>query len=117
MGDGALVEFASAVDAVASAVKVQRGMAGRNQGVAENERITLRIGVSLGDVIIEGEDIYGEGVNIAARLQGLAAPGGVSVSGKVHDEVRGKVEAAFEDQGEKNVKNIARPIRVYAAPR
>lgn len=114
MGDGALVEFASAVDAVASAVKVQRGMAGRNQGVAENERITLRIGVNLGDVIIEGEDIYGEGVNIAARLQGLAAPGGVSVSGKVHDEVRGKVEAAFEDQGEKNVKNIARPIRVYA---
>ncbi|MDP6816956.1 MAG: adenylate/guanylate cyclase domain-containing protein [Alphaproteobacteria bacterium] len=114
MGDGALVEFPSVVGAVRCAIEVQRGMSMRNESLTEGERITLRIGVNLGDVIIEGEDIYGEGVNIAARLQGLAAPGGVSVSGKVHDEVRGKVEAAFEDQGEKSVKNIAQPIRVYA---
>jgi adenylate cyclase len=114
MGDGALVEFASVVGAVRCAVEVQRGMSVRNAGLTESERITLRIGVNLGDVIIEGEDIYGEGVNIAARLQGLAAPGGVSVSGKVYDEVGGKVDAVFEDLGEKSVKNIAQPIRVYA---
>ena len=114
MGDGALVEFASAVDAVECAAEIQRGMSVRNEGLTEDGRITLRIGVNLGDVIIEGEDIYGEGVNIAARLQGLAAPGGVSVSGKVYDEVSGKVDAVFEDQGEKSVKNIAQPVRVFA---
>ena len=114
MGDGMLVEFTSVVDAVRCAVAIQRGMAARNEDEAEDRQIILRIGINLGDIIVEGDDIHGDGVNVAARLQGLAAPGGVSVSGKVHDEVLGKVEAVFEDLGEKSVKNIAQPIRVYA---
>jgi adenylate cyclase len=114
MGDGMLVEFSSVVDAVRCAVAIQRGMAARNEDEAEDRQIILRIGINLGDIIVEGDDIHGDGVNVAARLQELAAPGGVSVSGKVHDEVLGKVEAVFEDLGEKSVKNIAQPIRVYA---
>jgi adenylate cyclase len=113
MGDGALVEFASVVDAVQCAVEIQRAMAERNAGVPEARRIAFRIGINLGDVIVEGDDIYGDGVNVAARLEGLAAPGGICVSGKVHDEVLGKLELAFEDQGEQTVKNIARPVWVY----
>jgi adenylate cyclase len=113
MGDGALIEFASAVAAVECAVEIQRAMALRNAGVPEAERIGFRIGVNLGDVIVEGDDIYGDGVNVAARLEGLAEPGGVCISAKVHDEVRDRLELGFDDLGEQEVKNIARPVRVY----
>ena len=114
MGDGALVEFASVVDAVECAVAVQRGMAGRNADVPEDKRIAFRIGVNLGDIIVEGDDIYGDGVNVAARVQEIAEPGGVCLSGTVHDHIKGKVDHAFEDLGEQRVKNIAEPVRVYA---
>ena len=113
MGDGALVEFPSVVDAVECAVAVQRGMAERNAEVPEDRRVAFRIGINLGDVIIEGDDIYGDGVNVAARLQELADPGGVCVSANVHEQVEGKLDVAFEDRGEQTVKNIARPLRVY----
>ena len=113
MGDGALVEFASVVDAVECAVAVQQGMAKRNAGVPEDKRIAFRIGINLGDIIVEGDDIYGDGVNVAARIQEIAAPGGVCISSKVQGEVTGKVEAAFKDAGEHELKNIAKPVRVY----
>jgi len=113
MGDGTLVEFASVVDAVTCAVAIQRHMAGRDDGVAEDQRIDLRIGVHLGDIIVEGEDIYGEGVNVTARLEGLAEPGGICLSGDAYRQVRGKVDADFEDLGEREVKNLAEPLRVY----
>jgi adenylate cyclase len=113
MGDGALVEFASVVDAVQCAVEIQRAMVLRNAEVPEARRIAFRIGINLGDVIVEGDDIYGAGVNVAARLEGLARPGGICVSAKVHDEVLDKLDLGFEDQGEQPVKNIARPVRVY----
>jgi TolB-like protein/class 3 adenylate cyclase len=112
-GDGFLAEFASVVDAVRCAVGVQRGMAERNGAVAADERIEFRIGINLGDVIAEGEDIFGDGVNIAARLESLAEPGGVFVSNTVHDHVRDRLPFGFEDIGDRQVKNIARPIRVY----
>ncbi len=113
MGDGALVEFASVSDAVSCAVEVQRGMAERNAEVPNERRIIFRIGINLGDVIIEGDDIYGDGVNIAARLEGLAEPGGICLSRTVVNHVKGKVELDFEDMGEQQVKNISEPIRVY----
>ncbi len=113
MGDGALVEFASVVDAVECAVAIQQGMIERNAEVPENHRIALRIGINLGDIIIEGDDIYGDGVNVAARMEGLAEPGGICMSGTVVNHVRGKVELDFEDMGEQQVKNISEPIRVY----
>ena len=113
-GDGALVEFPSVVDAVRCAVEVQRGMADRNAETPEDRRIAFRIGVNLGDVIVDGDDIYGDGVNIAARLEGLAEPGGICVSGTVHDHIGDLLPYAFEDMGEQNVKNIARPVRAYA---
>ncbi|MBL8907815.1 MAG: adenylate/guanylate cyclase domain-containing protein, partial [Rhizobiales bacterium] len=106
MGDGVLVEFASAVNAVRGAVELQKKMAAANEGVDEAKRIVLRVGINLGDVIGEGSDLYGEGVNIAARLESLAEPGGICVSGKVHEEVRGKTDAAFDDMGEQQLKNI-----------
>jgi TolB-like protein len=112
-GDGFLAEFASVVDAVRCAVEVQRGMAERNRAVPAEKRIEFRIGINLGDVIAEGEDIFGDGVNIAARLEALAEPGGVFVSNTVHDHVRDRLSLAFEDRGEQSVKNIARPVRVY----
>ena len=115
MGDGLLAEFTSVVDAVQCAVEIQKAMAERNADVPDDRRMAFRIGVNLGDVIIEGDDIHGDGVNIAARLEGLAAPGGLCVSGKVVDEVRNKLELSFEDLGEQTVKNIARPVRVYRA--
>jgi adenylate cyclase len=105
MGDGALVEFPSIVKAVDCAVAVQRAMA--------EQTIKLRIGINLGDIIIEGSDIYGDGVNVAARIQEAAAPGGVALSGSAHDQVAGKVEAGFTDGGEQDLKNIARPVRVW----
>jgi TolB-like protein/Flp pilus assembly protein TadD len=113
MGDGTLVEFASVVDAVACAVAIQAGLAERNDDTPEDRRIELRIGVHLGDIIVEGADIYGEGVNVAARLEGLAEPGGICLSGDAYRQVRGKVEANFEDLGERQVKNLAEPLRVY----
>jgi len=112
-GDGMLVEFASVVDAVRCAVAVQQAMPERNAGVEGDSRIELRIGINLGDVIVEGDDLYGDGVNIAARIKALADPGGVFVSNTVHDQVRDRLPFVFEDLGEQQVKNIARPVRVY----
>ena len=112
-GDGALIEFASVVDAVRCAVDVQRGTAERNVGVQPDKRIEFRIGINMGDIVIDGDDILGDGVNIAARLEGLAEPGGVLVSRAVRDQVRDRLELAFEDLGERELKNIARPVRVY----
>src|SRR5580700_11320129 len=112
-GDGLLVEFASVVDAVRCAVDVQREMSERNTGVPAERRIEFRIGINLGDIIKDGRDIYGDGVNVAARLEALAEPGGICVNRVVRDQVRDKLDFAFEDAGEQRVKNIARPLRVY----
>jgi TolB-like protein len=112
-GDGLLVEFASVVDAVRCAVETQQAMAERNTGVAADSRIELRIGINLGDMIVEDDDLYGDGVNIAARIEALADAGGVFVSNTVHDHVRDRLPFVFEDLGEQQVKNIARPVRVY----
>jgi TolB-like protein/class 3 adenylate cyclase len=112
-GDGMLVEFASVVDAVRCAIAVQQAMPERNAGVGTDNRIELRIGINLGDVIVEGDDLYGDGVNIAARIEALADAGGVLVSNTVHDHVRDRLPFLFEDLGEQQVKNIARPVRVY----
>jgi len=113
MGDGTLMEFGSVVDAVTFAVDLQRAMAGRNVDVPEDRQVTYRIGINIGDIIVEGDDIYGDGVNIAARLEGLAEPGGICVARNVYNQVKTKVEASFEDLGEKEVKNIPEPLRVY----
>jgi adenylate cyclase len=113
-GDGILIEFASVVDAVACAVAIQDGMAARNASVREDKRIVFRIGINIGDIISDETDIHGDGVNVAARLEGMAEPGGICVSRKVRDEVRDKLDVAFEDMGEQNLKNIARPVRIYA---
>jgi adenylate cyclase len=112
-GDGLLVEFASVVDAVRCAVEIQQAMPARNTGLGANNRIELRIGINLGDVIVEGDDLYGDGVNIAARIEALADAGGVFVSNTVHDHVRDRLPFVFADLGEQQVKNIARPVRVY----
>ncbi len=112
-GDGLLVEFASVVDAVRCAVEVQRGMIERNADVPQGKRVEFRIGINVGDIIIEDGDIFGDGVNVAARLEGLAEPGGICVSGRVEEDVQGKLDTAFEDIGEQQLKNIARPVRVY----
>jgi adenylate cyclase len=113
-GDGMLVEFPSVVDAVRCAVEVQRAMVDRNAEVPDDKRITFRIGVNLGDIIVDGDDIYGDGVNIAARLEALAEPGGICISRVVRDQIRDKLPYPFEDMGEQNVKNIARPVRADA---
>ena len=113
MGDGALVEFPSVVDAVECAVSVQRGMNERNAGVPEGKRITFRIGVNLGDVIIEGDDSHGDGVNVAARLEGLAAPGGICISANVFEQVHQRLELSYQDIGEQQLKNISQPVRAY----
>jgi class 3 adenylate cyclase len=113
MGDGLLAEFGSVVDAIECAVALQRGMATRNEGVPAEQRIEVRIGINLGDVIIEGKDRHGEGVNIAARLQELAEPGGIAISRQAYDQVESKLKLAFEDLGERSVKNIAKPVHVY----
>ncbi len=113
MGDGMLAEFASVVDAVRTAVETQAAVAEHNAGLPEDKRIEFRVGVNLGDVVIDGDDIYGDGVNLAARLEGLAEPGGICVSDKVYEEVRDRTEFAFEDLGEKKVKNIDRPVQVW----
>ena len=112
-GDGLLVDFASAVEAVRCAIAIQSGMVDRNRATPADSRIEFRIGINLGDVIIEGEDLYGDGVNLAARLEGIAEPGAIFVSRAVRDSVRDKLEVALEDLGEHSLKNIARPVRVF----
>jgi TolB-like protein/class 3 adenylate cyclase len=112
-GDGLLIEFASVVDAVRCAVEVQREMAERNAGVPPDRVIEFRMGINLGDIIKDGRDIHGDGVNVAARLEALAEPGGICVSRVVRDQVRDKLAFSFEDMGEQQVKNIARPVRVH----
>ena len=112
-GDGLLVEFASVVDAVRCAVEVQREMQARNRNVSEERRIEFRMGINVGDIIIEDGDIFGDGVNVAARLEALAEPGGIVVSGVVHQNVRGRVDCAFEDMDDRTLKNISRPVRTY----
>jgi TolB-like protein/Tfp pilus assembly protein PilF len=113
-GDGVLLEFPSVVDAVECAVAMQAVMAERNNGVPEDRRMLYRIGINLGDILIEGDDILGDGVNIAARLEGIAEPGGICISASAYDQVRGKVPLEFTDLGEQILKNIARPVRAYA---
>src|SRR5215471_8829773 len=113
-GDGFLAEFGSVVDAVRCATEIQRGMVDREPEVPEERRIRFRTGINLGDVIVEEQDIFGDGVNVAARLEALAEPGGLCISRMVRDHIRDKLAYHFEDLGEQSVKNIARPVRVYA---
>ena len=113
MGDGLLAEFSSAVDAVRSAVEIQRALAERNSDRLEKEQIEYRIGINLGDVVIDGDDIQGDGINVASRLEGLSEPGGMCISAAVYDQVRDRIDLAFEDLGDQEVKNIDRPIRVW----
>src|SRR5262245_59161266 len=113
MGDGVLVEFTSAVNAVACAVELQKRMAAANDGGLEEQQIVLRVGINLGDVIVEGGDLYGDGVNIAARLETLAEPGGILISNTAYDYVRNKVKVGFDDLGTQTLKNIAEPVRAY----
>jgi len=112
-GDGILIEFPSVVEAVACALAIQRGMGERNSATPEHQRIAFRIGINLGDVIVEDGDIHGDGVNVAARLETLAEAGGICVSAVVHDQVQGRLDCAFDDLGEPELKNIARKVRVY----
>ena len=112
-GDGILIEFASAVDAARCAVEIQHGMIERNAPVPQDKRIEFRIGLHVGDIIIEEGDIYGDGVNIAARLEGISQPGGICISDDAYRQVRGRLDANFQDAGEQELKNIARPVRVY----
>ena len=113
-GDGLLLEFTSAVAAVRCAVEVQRDMAERNAELPQRKRIEFRMGINVGDIIIDGGDLWGEGVNVAARLEALAEPGGICVSARVQEDVHGRLDVAFEDTGERQLKNIARPVRVYS---
>ncbi|HET9175905.1 MAG TPA: adenylate/guanylate cyclase domain-containing protein, partial [Pseudolabrys sp.] len=113
IGDGLLVEFASVIAAVRWAVDVQRAIGERNAGLPQEKRIEFRMGINAGDIIIDGTDIWGDGVNVAARLEALAEPGGICVSGRVQEDVHGSLEIAFDDIGEQQLKNIARPVRVY----
>ena len=112
-GDGMLLEFPSVVDAVRCAVDVQRAMVVRNEQVAPDRRIQFRVGINIGDVIVDGDDIYGDGVNIAARLENIAEVGGICVSATVRDQVLDKLGFAFDDLGQRSVKNIPRPVGVY----
>jgi adenylate cyclase len=112
-GDGMLVEFPSVVNAVACSADIQRGMFGRNESVPDDRRIEFRIGINLGDVIVEGDDIFGDGVNVAARLEGIARPGGIAISASVRDQVGDRLALTFEDMGEQTLKNIAQPVRVF----
>src|SRR5829696_9013345 len=113
LGDGLLAEFASVVEAVRAAAEVQQALAERNTLAPKEKRLEFRIGVNLGDVVIDGDDIYGDGVNVAARLEQMADPSGFCVSAAVYDEVRDRTELPFEDLGEQRVKNIDRPIHVW----
>src|SRR5882724_4631287 len=113
MGDGALVEFASAVDAVQCAVAIQNAMAERNSADGDAKQMAFRVGVNLGDIVIDGDDIFGDGVNVAARLESQAPSGGVLLSDSIHAQVKGKVDLFFADAGEVALKNIERPVRVW----
>jgi adenylate cyclase len=113
-GDGLLLEFPSVVNAVRCALEVQMTMAERTAEIAEDRRITFRVGINLGDIIVDGDDIFGDGVNVAARLQEIAPPGGICVSSRVHDDVRDRLDTAFDDAGPQTLKNIARPVQVWA---
>ena len=120
-GDGLIAEFPSVVEAVLCAVEAQKELRARNAGLPAERRLEFRVGINLGDVMVEGHDLYGEGVNVAARLQGLAEPGGIVISGTVHDQVRGKLVVGYEFAGAQQVKNIAEPVpafrvRLEAAP-
>src|SRR3984885_5784187 len=112
-GDGMLVEFASAVDAARCAAEIQRAMIHRNADVLPELRIEFRIGIHVGDIIIDDDDIFGDGVNIAARLEGISVPGGVCISDDAHRQIRGKIDTAFDDIGEQTLKNIAEPMRAW----
>src|SRR5262245_31343377 len=113
IGDGLLLEFASVIAAVRWAVEVQRAMGERNAGLAQEKRIEYRMGINAGDIIIDGADIWGDGVNVAARLEALADPGGICVSGRVQEDIHGSLEVVFQDMGDQQLKNIARPVRVH----
>ena len=113
MGDGALVEFGSVIDAVECAAAIQQSMNERNAEVPENRRIEFRIGINIVDIIVEGEYIYGDGVNVAARLEGLADPGSICVSQNVFNQIKNKVDLGFEDIGDQRFKNIAEPVHAY----
>ena len=113
-GDGALVEFGSVVDALRCAVEIQRGMAEQNTDVPQDKRIEFRIGIHVGDIIIEDNDIFGDGVNIAVRLEEFAEPGGISISDDAHRQIRGKVDIAFDDMGSQSLKNIAEPMQAWS---
>src|SRR5205814_5149305 len=112
-GDGLLVEFSSVVDALRCATGLQAGMAERNTEIAADQRIEFRIGINVGDVVVENDDIFGDGVNVAARLEGLAEPGGICVSARVQEDAAGRLDLTFDDLGEQSLKNIARPVRVH----
>jgi adenylate cyclase len=112
-GDGLLVEFSSVVDALRCATEVRAGMAERNATVPAEKRIEFRIGINMGDIVVEDGDIFGDGVNIAARLEALAEPGGICLSAAAHEQVRDRIDIAFVDLGEQQVKNITRPVRTY----
>src|SRR5882762_8248666 len=112
-GDGFLAEFSSVIDALRCATEVQAAITLRNDAVPADLRIEWRIGINVGDIVVEAGDIFGDGVNIAARLEGLAEPGGICVSARVREDAAGKLDLAFEDMGEQALKNIARPVRVY----
>src|SRR5215470_16744246 len=112
-GDGLLIEFGSVVDVLRCAVEVQREMTGRNTGVPPDSRVEFRIGINVGDIVVDDGDIFGDGVNVAARLEALAETGGICVSARVQEDAAGKLDLAFDDLGEQQLKNIARPIRAY----
>jgi len=113
-GDGILIEFPSVVDAARCGVEVQQGMAERNARVAPDRRIEFRVGINLGDVIVDGDDLYGDGVNIAARLEGIAEPNGICISRQVFEQIEGKLAASYRELGPQQLKNIAKPVDVYA---
>jgi len=112
-GDGLLLEFASVVDAMRCVIEVQTAMAEKTADIPKDRRIAFRVGVNIGDIVIDGDDIFGDGVNIAARLQEIAAPGGLCVSSRVHDDIRDRLDATFEDGGTQQLKNIVRPVQVW----
>jgi adenylate cyclase len=112
-GDGLIADFPSVVEAVLCAIEAQKELRLRNGGLPSERRLQFRIGINLGDVMVEGDDLYGEGVNVAARLQGLAEPGGIVIAGSVHDQVRGKLEVGYEFAGPQQVKNIAQPVPAF----
>ena len=113
MGDGLLLEFPSVVAAVECCIAVQTGMAERNSGIADKDAIRFRVGVHLGDIVVEGDDIFGDGVNIAARLQEIGDAGGIAISGTTHENITGRIDDGFADLGDRELKNIERPVRVW----